>query len=126
MTPRETLHACCHYCTQNRSDDAVRDCGGDLVMATGKPCPFYQHRLSTGRVSVRTLRRLCIEECMGGIPSLVVDCNDRECVLFPYRMGKSPAHAGMKVSPRSIEALRCHHRRGDKSGNLGQFSTNAP
>jgi hypothetical protein len=125
LTPRETLHAWCHYCVQNRSDDAVRDCGGDFVTATGRACPFYSHRLSTGRISVKLLRRLCVEECMGGSPSLVADCSDTACILFPYRMGKSPTRTG-KGHHMGAEALRQYRKRADDKGISGQSSTISP
>ena len=36
MTPKETLHAWCHYCIQDRRDSEVLNCGGQLVYATGR------------------------------------------------------------------------------------------
>lgn len=122
MTPREALHAHCHHCVQSRSDDAVKDCGGHTVHAIGKTCPFYEHRLSTGKVRIKILRRLCVEECMGGCTEFVKECTDAECILYPYRLGRSPAHVGRKVSERSIDALRMRRERGEESAIVRQIS----
>lgn len=125
MTPKETLHAHCHYCVQSRMDEAIQDCTGSLVYATGKPCPFYPCRLSTGRVSVKVLRRLCLDECMGGAHEFVASCEDAECLLYSYRLGRNPARIG-RGHKKGAEALRMYRERGDRKGFGGQIPTITP
>ena len=127
LTPRETLHAHCHYCVQSRMDEDVRDCTGYIVYATGKPCPFYQHRLSAGRVSVKVLRRLCLDECMGGSHELVTGCEDPECILYPYRLGKSPALMGKdRSNGKGVATMKARRIMAAQESFERQISTNAP
>lgn len=100
LTPKETVHAFCHICVQSRSDDAVEDCGGQLVLATGKPCPFYPYRTGK-RVSAKVLRQQCME-CMNGNPIYVRKCETVDCLLHLYRMGRNPRNKGQCAERMSI------------------------
>jgi len=42
---------------------------------------------------VKAIRAKCLD-CMGR-PSLVRNCSDKNCPLFPYRMGKNPNRKGI-------------------------------
>ena len=90
-TPKQTVHAWCHYCIQDRQDSEVENCGGQLVYATGQPCPFFPYRMGK-RVPVKVIRAFCLE-CMGGRTDFVLDCSTFNCQLYPYRMGKNEALA---------------------------------
>ena len=88
-TPKETLHAWCHYCIQSRLDEDVSDCGGDFVIATGKACPFYDYRMGDRRSPISIFRSFCLE-CMGNNKKFVKECTTTDCIIHPYRMGKNP------------------------------------
>ncbi|HQI97802.1 MAG TPA: hypothetical protein PK575_13935 [Syntrophorhabdus sp.] len=88
LTPKETVHAWCHYCIQSRSDADVQNCGGQLVYATGKPCPFFPFRMGK-RPPTKVFRQFCLE-CMGGSSLLVRECAKDDCPMHPYRFGKNP------------------------------------
>jgi len=93
-TPKATLHEYCHYCIQSRQDSRIDDCGGHLVHATGKPCPFYEYRTGLRRPPLKALRQFCLE-CMGGSPSLVRECRSERCPIHPYRLGSNPSRTGI-------------------------------
>ncbi len=46
------------------------------------------------RSPVKAIRCKCLG-CQGDSPSQVRLCNDVDCSLYPYRMGKNPARAGI-------------------------------
>jgi hypothetical protein len=102
LTPKETVHSRCHYCVQSRHDAQVISCGGDMVYATGKPCPFFPYRAGK-RSPMKVFRQFCLE-CMGGSPSLVRECEKEDCLMYSYRFGKNPS---IKGSDRErMEAIR--------------------
>ena len=88
LTPKETVHAWCHYCIQSRLDSEVENCGGQLVYATGKPCPFFPYRMGM-RPPMKVFRQFCLE-CMGGSSALVRECEKGDCPMHSYRFGKNP------------------------------------
>lgn len=91
--PKQTLHEYCHYCVQDRRDSEVEACGGYLVIATARPCPFYPYRMGKRRPPMRVFRQFCLE-CMGGSVQFVRECESTNCSLHPYRLGKNPAKRG--------------------------------
>lgn len=103
--PSRTLHAQCHYCVQSRSDADVENCTGHIVFATGKPCPFYEYRMSNKRPSVKVMRKYCLE-CMGGSKEAVKECEIEDCQIYPYRFGKNPARAGKGQSAAQMASIR--------------------
>jgi hypothetical protein len=93
MTPKKTLHDWCHYCIQDRRDSEVENCGGHLVHATGRPCPFFEYRLGSKRVPSRVFRQFCMEG-MNGSAALVRECETVTCPLHSWRLGKNPNRIG--------------------------------
>ena len=70
--------------------------GNRCICGQGDPdgvCWFYKYRLGKGRVSVKTIRKMCLE-CMSG-PGLVRDCWEEGCPLHPFRMGTNPRRKGV-------------------------------
>lgn len=105
-TPKETLHEWCHYCIQSRLDDDVKDCGGDFIIATGKPCPFYNFRMGDKRPPIKLFREFCLE-CMGGRSDFVRECETADCQIHPYRLGRNMARTGKGASKeRMLEISR--------------------
>jgi hypothetical protein len=105
-SPQQTIQTYCHFCVQSRSDADVENCTGYIVYATGKPCPFYEYRMGHKRPSVKVMRRFCLQ-CMIGSATLVRECETKDCLIHPYRMGKNPARAGKGASrERMIEISR--------------------
>jgi hypothetical protein len=102
LTPKETLHAWCHYCIQDRRDSEVENCGGHLVYATGKPCPFFPYRMGK-RPPMKVFRQFCLE-CMGGSFPLVKECEKEDCPMHPYRFGKNPNVRG--AGKERMDAIR--------------------
>jgi len=87
-TPGRAIRKYCKECVETASN--VKTCCGDNLL-DGTVCPFFNFRLGTGRPSVKTIRKFCLE-CMGGSWQLVEDClSEKTCPLFAYRMGKNPA-----------------------------------
>jgi len=52
-------------------------------------CPLYRFRLSKGRVSVKDIKKRCLD-CGEGTPQAVRKCEFPDCSLYPYRLGKNP------------------------------------
>ena len=104
LTPKETVHHFCHVCVQSRLESEVENCGGQLVYATGKTCPFFPYRLGK-RLPIKVFRQFCLE-CMGGSSVLVRECEKDDCPMHSYRFGKNPARIG-KGHFAQVSALRC-------------------
>jgi hypothetical protein len=100
LTPKEALHAFCHRCVQSRFDADIESCGGSLVYATGKHCPFYLFKLGK-RVSAKVLREQCLE-CMGGSHHFIRECETGSCVLHPYRFGKNLNKKGRSAKDMAV------------------------
>ncbi|OPY93346.1 MAG: hypothetical protein A4E73_00203 [Syntrophaceae bacterium PtaU1.Bin231] len=96
------MRAWCSNCVQSTRRGEIQKCGGYLVLATGKPCPFYEYRLGGKRVKLNAFRQACLL-CMGGSPSLVREC-EANCLLHPFRMGKNPNIRG--ASKERMRAIR--------------------
>jgi|GEM_PF-5259385 len=84
MTPGQAVRKHCIRCVGSVRE--TKDCGGDLLLATGKPCPFYPYRQGKGRPSVKLIRQECLY-CMGGSPKLVRKCCVSDCSLHKFRFG---------------------------------------
>ena len=93
LTPKETAHAWCHYCLEDRRDSEVENCGGQLVYATGKPCVFYPYRNGRKRVPPKVFKQFCLE-CQGGNRVFVEECSTEDCMIHPLRFGKNPSIKG--------------------------------
>jgi hypothetical protein len=111
-TPKETLHAWCHYCIQSRLDEDVRECEGDFVIATGKACPFHAYRMGNRRPPISTFRRFCLE-CMGGNRKFVKECRTTACIIHPFRMGKNPSRTRIGSSRERMAAIRALSQKKD-------------
>jgi hypothetical protein len=104
-SPSQTIRAHCHYCVQSRADAEVENCTGQIVFATGKPCPFYEYRMGNKRPSVKIMRQLCLD-CMGSSKEAVKECSTSDCLIYPFRFGKNPACAGKGQSAAQMASLR--------------------
>ena len=96
MTPERAVQQFCVGrvgCVGSAAE--VRGCGGDHCLNGGADdtgvCPFWRYRLGRGRVSVKTIGRMC-RWCMGGDARPI--CADTDCALWIYRMGRDPAFLG--------------------------------
>ena len=54
------------------------------------------------KTSIRAIRNHCLK-CQGGHPSLVRNCDNADCDLFSWRMGKNPNRNG-------IGGFQTHHK----------------
>ena len=101
MTPERAVRQFCVGCVGSAAE--VRGCGGDHCLNGGADdtgvCLFWRYRLGHGRISVKTIGRMC-RWCMGGdaeptgAASRVRECADTDCALWSYRMGRNPAFLG--------------------------------
>lgn len=48
---------------------------------------------------VKAIRKHCLEDCSGGSRHEVRNCIDEMCPLWPYRLGRNPARAGVGGNP---------------------------
>jgi hypothetical protein len=93
---RQAIRTWCIGCVGSAAQ--VRACGGDHILNGGSDergrCLFYPFRMGRGRPSVKLIRRHCLW-CQGGQAPLVRECHERECPLWPYRMGRNPNYAAL-------------------------------
>lgn len=87
VTSGRAIRNFCQKCVNSALTRIITDCGGEMVMATKKPCALFKHRLG-GKGNVKAIRRNCVD-CMGGSSWAVEDCQTITCDLHPYRMGKN-------------------------------------
>ena len=89
MTPGQAIRKFCVRCVGTAFE--VSNCGGDKMLHGGNKgqCWLYPYRKGTGRPSVKTIRKNCLE-CMGGSYQLVKDCPSWDCPVFPFRFGTNP------------------------------------
>jgi hypothetical protein len=87
------------------TDSEVENCTGQIVFATGKPCPFYEYRTGNKRPSVKVMRRFCLE-CQGGNKEAVKECLIDDCLIHTFRFGKNPARAGKGQSAAQMASIR--------------------
>lgn len=89
MTPGEAIHKHCIECVGTSYQ--VKDCQGDALL-DGTAYQFFKYRLGKGRASVKTIRKFCLH-CMCGNSQAVSERTTKDCLLYPYRLGKNPAYA---------------------------------
>jgi hypothetical protein len=103
-TPGENVKkmcmACCGIDVFNTKIIAV--CEGDKSL---DPCPLFPHRFGKGRAKAMTLRKYCLQ-CMGGSTKGVRECEDMECPLWEYRLGKNPNYVNRNPPQGGTEALK--------------------
>lgn len=94
MTTGEAIRNFCKQCVSSSLTKVIRECGGEYVKATQKPCALFKYRLK-GKGNLKAIRRNCVE-CMGGSFESVSDCQTTDCILHPFRFGKLPSLVGRK------------------------------
>ena len=94
ITSGKAIRHFCQNCVNSSLTRIIKDCGGEMVMATKKPCALFKLRLK-GRGNVRAIRRNCVD-CMGGSFWAVEECQTTDCDLHPFRMGKTPLQTGKR------------------------------
>jgi hypothetical protein len=99
MTTGEAIRGFCQECVSSHQKKVIENCGGEMVLATKKPCALFKYRLK-GRGTLKAIRRNCVE-CQGGSYEGVEDCSTESCLLHPFRLGKLPGDS-MGVHGRLI------------------------
>ena len=94
LTPSRAVRIFCGQCVGGYQH--VKDCGGDKMLGGQGDkkgvCYFWPYRLGAGRVSVKAIRRFCME-CMGNSSRSVEDCSTLSCPCWISRLGKNPKRA---------------------------------
>ena len=95
LTPLRAVRIFCGQCVGGYQH--VQNCGGNKMLGgqgdKNGVCYFWPYRLGKGRVSVKTIRKFCLE-CMGNSSRSVEDCSTLNCPVWIYRLGKNPRFAG--------------------------------
>lgn len=110
LTPKTSVIAYCRECTSGLNNpEKIEACQGD--QAKPAACPLYPYRLGQKRVTVKVLRKFCLQ-CQGDSPG-VKDCPSSDCPLYDFRYGTNPARKGTRnkgsfgrqwrVEPRKTE-----------------------
>ncbi len=87
MTPGEAIRKHCIECVGSVYE--TKNCGGNYLLGTDKPCPLYPFRQGEGRPSVKVIRKECLS-CMNGGSDMVRHCPSESCKLYQFRFGKNP------------------------------------
>lgn len=97
-TPLRAARARCLDCAETRTD--VRNCGH-------ADCALYPYRMGIGRITLRVIRRHCLE-CCDGSTHEVRECPAVSCPLHAYRMGHRPTSGGtaMEAQKAALEKAR--------------------
>jgi hypothetical protein len=103
MTTGEAIRNFCKECVNSVQTKVIKDCGGEYVRATKKPCALFKLRLK-GKGNLKLIRRNCVE-CMGGSFESVSECQTADCFLHPFRFGKLPAFAGRKNLQGNLKGM---------------------
>lgn len=88
MTTGQAIRDFCKECVNSNQTKVIKDCGGEFVIATKKPCALFKYRLK-GKGTVKAIRRNCLE-CMGNSSQAVENCTTDKCQLYKFRLGKIP------------------------------------
>ena len=102
-TPSKSVREFCKQCVSSKFANVIKDCGGEMVLATKKPCALLKYRLK-GRATVKAIRRNCVE-CMGGSFVAVEDCQTSDCPLYVFRMGRNPFRISRKSAVKRVSFL---------------------
>jgi hypothetical protein len=100
MTTGKLIREFCKKCVNSSQKKLIEKCGGEMVRATGKPCPLFKYRLK-GKGTLKATRRHCLE-CMGGSYWSVEDCQTTDCDMFTCRMGKKLSKTGVLVCKTNL------------------------
>ena len=93
MQPDSPMKAIRRFCVEQCNADTpseVKSCAGNAwVMGA---CPLYAFRTGRkplGASTLKAIRKHCLM-CFNGDTAGVRECQDMECPLFPFRLGKNP------------------------------------
>jgi hypothetical protein len=92
MTTGEAIKNFCKECVNSNQTKIIKDCNGEYVRATKKPCALFKYRLK-GKGTIKAIRRNCVD-CMGGSFSAVDECTTETCPLYGFKSGKFAKIAG--------------------------------
>lgn len=93
MTPKNSVLNYCRECVGGLNrPELVENCEGD--QAIPEPCPLYPYRLGGKRVTVKAIRKFCLQ-CQGG-ESGVRECVSESCPLYDFRRGTNPRRTGRR------------------------------
>ena len=115
LTPMDTVYALCRNClgVKAMAEEKLKNCEGDTIK-----CTLYSYRAGNKRISVKTLRKYCLSDCMGDNSSdHVRDCPTSKYQNFPYRFGTNPACSGRESENKGTEALRKYWEGRDRKAN---------
>lgn len=99
MKPLEAVRKFCVQCVGNEYPE-VHVCGGAKCLNGAADengtCWFYPHRMGKKRVSLKTIRKMCLW-CQGGSEQFVRECGiiegNVDCPLHPFRMATNPNYS---------------------------------
>lgn len=103
-SPCETIRTYCLYCTVGQPSEVI-SCDADGKDPAFEACPFHPFRLGKGRPSVKLIRKFCLQ-CMGGSLVMVRECETRDCLIHPFRLGRNPACVGRGQSTDRMALVR--------------------
>jgi len=88
ITAGEAIKKFCEECVGSSKREAIKNCGGEFVLATKKPCALFKYRLKDTAVAGKfdAIRKKC-RKCQGGSMEAVRECTTTTCPLFPLRTG---------------------------------------
>ena len=86
MTTGEAIRGFCQGCVSSHQKKVIENCGGEMVLATKKPCALFKYRLK-GKGTLKAIRKNCVE-CKCCSYEGVEDCTTEDCLLLPFRLGK--------------------------------------
>jgi len=104
LSPKGAIRAQCLACVGGHKKE-IASCNGDGSIPGFHICPFHPYRLGKGRLSIKLIRKFCLQ-CMGGSKIFVKECPTEDCKVHAFRFGKNPARAGIGRNRAEMALLR--------------------
>ena len=108
ITPLQAIRRRCLDCSGYNQKE-VRECYHNKpIPPFDIACPLHPYRMGKGRPKLKVIKAYCIQ-CQGehGLSSLYVkECTDKDCSLYPFRLGHNPNISEETKQKRRERALR--------------------
>lgn len=108
ISPLQAIRRRCLDCSAYVPSE-VKKCEHDkAILPFDIACPLHPYRMGKGRPKLKEIRSYCLQ-CQGGHESsalYVRECTDKQCSLYPFRMGHNPNISEETKEKRRNAALR--------------------
>ena len=105
MTTGKAIKTFCKECVNSNQSKARKECGGEFVLATQKPCALFNYRLKGG--TVKAIRRNCVDCMGGGVLSWLMNVRQKVAPYTSSDLGKTPSVLGVGFHRINLNVRGC-------------------